>query len=366
MLIAELASPRVTPLAVRSAFAGTIAFYAVVVLPLARRELGRWRQRALAIPDATLRQRAIATVENDHLTAEGAAAFAVLHPWAARELIPLLVAYQLLWDFVDTVLERPTPSAGDRETVCKTLELALTPEREQEQIRVAPASANGGFFGELVDACRKGCAALPSYSEARPALRRAVARSDALLLTNGTSENRMQAIRAWARRHPVEDGQLDATEVCAAAHSSLAIHALLATASIPRSRPHQFRAIEAAYFPWISALSTLLDSVVDQEDDRRTNGFSFVSQYPSRAHARERLKAICDRALKTTPTLPAANRHRVLLCAVVGMYLSKSSARASQVQPLAESVLDATAPLSTWARAVVGAQRRTLRLVTAD
>jgi tetraprenyl-beta-curcumene synthase len=355
----ELAHRSARALIAQSAFAATVAFYALVALPLARRELAHWSHRAQAITDPALRELALATLRDERVNSEGAAAFAVLYPPAARRLVPLLVAYQLAWDFVDTLLERPTPAAGSPETVRSTLELALVLEREGPRAGV-DATPNGGFLAELVDACRAGCVWLPTYVEAQPALGRIAARSDALLTTNGEPGGRTAALTAWASRHSAEGDALEPAELCAAGQCSLGVHALLATAASPWSRRHDFEAVEAAYFPWIDALCTLLDSLVDQDDDARTGDFSFVAQYSSAAHAAERLRAIADRALKATRTLPAGHRHGALMCAVVGMYLSTPSAQLAQNQPVAECVLDATAPLSRWACAVLGAQRRAL------
>jgi tetraprenyl-beta-curcumene synthase len=355
---AELAHRSVRALLARSAFVGTVLFHAFVALPLARRELARWNRRAQAIADPALRERALATLRDESRNSEGAAAFAVLHPRAVRRLVPLLVAYQLAWDFVDTLLERPASATVDPEAVRSTLELALVLEGAGSPLPVA--SGAGDFLQDLVDACRTGCARLPRYAEAEPALRRVAARSDALLVTNGAPGGRMAALRVWARSNWVEGDELEPIELCAAAQCSLAVHALLATAASPSSRRHDFEAVEAAYFPWIDALCTLLDSLVDQEADARTGDFSFMSHYSSPSHARVRLGVIADRALKETHSLPAASRHGALMCAVVGMYLSPPSARVPRIQPVAESVLDATAPLSRWACAVLGAQRRAL------
>jgi tetraprenyl-beta-curcumene synthase len=334
--------------AARSTFVGTVAFHAAVALPLARREVARWRARAEAIADAALRERALTTLRDEHRNAEGAAAYAVLHPPAARLLVPLLVAYQLTWDLVDTLLERPIPATPSAEAVRRQLEDAVA-ERHRAPL---PRTETPGFLSDLVDACQRRCAALPNYDAARPSLARLASRSDALLATNGEPMQRTGALCAWVARQPAVPEGLEPAELCAAGQCSLGVHAVLAAAARPGARESDFSAIEDAYYPWVDALCTLLDSLIDQEADARSGDFSFVSAYPSRDHATERLRSIAEQAATRLRTLPAPHRHHTLLCALLGTYLSRPAADNPANRPVAQAVLDATAPLSGWAREV--------------
>jgi tetraprenyl-beta-curcumene synthase len=339
---------------VRAAFVGTIAFYALVVLRLARREHATWRRRAEAITDPALREPAVTTLREDQMLAIGAAAFAVLHPPAARRLIPLLVAYQVLFDLVDTLLERPRSVLGGSQAALTALEAAVTADG------VVQGAPNLDFVGALVDTCRRGCAALPRYSHAQPALVRISRRCEGMLATHTDPEVRAETVRAWAGRHPIAGADLEPAELSAATHSSLATHALIATAAKPHGPPGEFEAIEAAYFPWTCALGTLLDSLIDQEADATTGNFSFVGQYGSTDETAVRLRMIAEQSLAAARTLPSDRRHAVLVCSLVGMSLATPSARKPRIQPVADALVAATAPFSSWARAVVTSQQRLL------
>ena len=73
------------------------------------------------------------------------------------------------------------------------------------------------------------------------------------------------ADRPWMDLHWWETG--------AAIGSQLSVLALIAAAADPATCEGRVRAIERAYFPWIGALSTLLDSVViSTPTGRRTSG----------------------------------------------------------------------------------------------
>src|SRR5215203_6043755 len=90
------------------ALAATLADYWLTVFPQARRELARWRRIAEAIPDDELRGLALTTLEEESGLAEGAAIFATLAPRRHRDaLVRLLVAWQVAYDFLDTLDERP-------------------------------------------------------------------------------------------------------------------------------------------------------------------------------------------------------------------------------------------------------------------
>ena len=70
-------------------------------------------------------------------------------------------------------------------------------------------------------------------------------------------------LESWARRQTATDNGLEWWETAAAAGSSLGVHALIAAAASPMLDEQDVAAIEAAYFPWIGALHSLLDSLVD-------------------------------------------------------------------------------------------------------
>ena len=148
-----------------------IGSYLSAIFPLARRELWRWRRRAAAIPDEALRTHALETLRAEHMNAEGAALFAVLAPPRWRiQVARTLVAYQTMYDYLDTLTELPD---GNQPTSCVQLHLALDdalrpgaavsdwyqlhPEREQ------------GYLSALVATCRAGVAPLPSYTVVQPA-----------------------------------------------------------------------------------------------------------------------------------------------------------------------------------------------------
>src|ERR1700753_2706462 len=92
------------------AFAGTAFHYWFGVFPDVSREVARWHRRAHAIPDARLARLALFTQSAERGNLEGAAVFAVLAPREhRRSVVRAAVAFQALYDFVDTLAERASP-----------------------------------------------------------------------------------------------------------------------------------------------------------------------------------------------------------------------------------------------------------------
>src|SRR5207253_2235663 len=85
----------------------TLSDYGASIVPRARREIHRWAAVAEAIPDPTLRRHATHSIVVDARNAEAVAALAAVAPRRERRTtVELLVAYQVLVDYVDTLGER--------------------------------------------------------------------------------------------------------------------------------------------------------------------------------------------------------------------------------------------------------------------
>src|ERR1700734_4377112 len=70
------------------------------------REVEVWRGRAATIPDHTLRQDALSSLESKRGNTDGAALFWTLPDRRRPQLLRLLVTYEIMCDFLDNVSER--------------------------------------------------------------------------------------------------------------------------------------------------------------------------------------------------------------------------------------------------------------------
>jgi tetraprenyl-beta-curcumene synthase len=162
----------------------------------------------------------------------------------------------------------------------------------------------------------------------------------------------------WALRQDRATGYLW-WELAAGAISSVGVYALLAAAAQPDCTSAEAARIDAAYFPSMCALSTLLDSLVDRERDVRSGELSFVGYYPSRAAAIARLRQLAERALAGVRALPRGERHVVLVTGMIAMHLSEDDAATAGPEPATRALLQATqTPATRLLLAILRAWRR--------
>ena len=179
----------------------------------------------------------------------------------------------------------------------------------------------------------------------RTAARREAARNEVQGINHAPSGVREPALRCWAAAAGRDDpaaGDARWFELAAAGSSSLAVLALIAAAADPATGADAAERVRRAYFPWIEALSTLLDSVADRERDLRTGELSFVDQHPSREAAAARMAQIAARAVARARALPRGERHVVLVAGMVAMHVSEGGAWTPWSAPVTRAVLDAT------------------------
>jgi len=329
-----------------------MARFWLMVFPLVRGELHGWRRRASAIPNPVLRAQALTTLNSERLSAAGAALFAATTPRrrqaaAGRALVRALVAYQVMCDYLDTLAEQPSRDPiRNGAQLHRALADALASGPLADYYRDHALRNDGGYLAALVIACRESCATLPAYASVREAALREAARNEVQGINHAPAGMREPALRAWAAEARADDPTTisDASwfELAAAGSSSLAVLALIAAAADPATTAVAAEQARRAYFPWIEALSTLLDSVADRERDDETGELNFVSRYPTQAVAIARLRDVTARALAGARSLPRGERHVVLVVGMVAMHVSEPGAWLASTRPMTHAVLRAT------------------------
>jgi tetraprenyl-beta-curcumene synthase len=82
------------------------------------------------------------------------------------------------------------------------------------------------------------------------------------------------------------------------------------------------RQIDRAYWPWLGALHSLLDSLVDRVEDHQNRQRSLLDYYHSPADAAINLSSLATRARGACERVPNASSHRVIATAMCSYYLS--------------------------------------------
>lgn len=338
------------------------------ILPGVRREVAGWRDRAHRIPDPDLRSEALLTLRRERLNTEGAALFAILPRRRDPRLLRLLVAYQVMLDYLDSISERPSadPLADGRQ-----LHLALTEALDpaaaiSDYYRHHPAREDAGYLRALVATCRELCVTLPGYPQVRARIALSARHGTVQVLNHDPDDARRdRALAAWAQRELGQRGDARWFELTASASSSLWTLTLLALAADGTPSQRDLDRAGAVYVPWVCAASTLLDAFVDQIEDQETGNHSYFAHYGSASAAATRLAEIVARAARGTRRLPRGTRHALITTGMVAMYLSKDSARDPRLRDDTQRIMLAAGSLPWIQRPIMRILRVARRLSAA-
>jgi tetraprenyl-beta-curcumene synthase len=349
--------------------ASALGSYRLTVIPPLRREQRRWREVAGAIPDPVLRRQALAALEGKASNVEAIGVFATLAPRAhRRQAIRAMTTLQIAVDYLDTLSEGVAENPlEDGLRLHRALTVALTPGAEPEDwYRDHPRREDGGYLSGLVAACQEQVRGLPSHATVLPLARQAAQRcgegqSHTHAAAGGGpsagADDEVESLESWARGQDTAPGYRW-WEVAAGASSSVAAHALIATAAEPGATAEQAQLIDAAYFPPVGALTVLLDDLIDLEDDRATGEHNYMTYYSSAAEAAEQLALITARGAAAVAELPRRRRHEAILAGVAAFYLSAPEASTAFARPIRDRLVDALGPEARPLVAVMRLRRR--------
>ncbi len=312
-------------------------------------EVRRWRAFATGIPEKAIRADALSALARKRGHTDGAALFCILAPSRDSSLLRLLVAYEIMWDFLDSVSEHGA-YRGDVNGCQLHLALveALDPELPiSDYYRHHPWRDDGGYLRALVQVCRDAGACLPSYEVVRPLLIREAWRAQVLGINHNLDPvRRDRRLREWARQEWPVSHEASWYELTGAASASLTAHALFALAANPHVSAIDIASVHRAYSPWISAATTMLDSYVDQDEDAVNGDHSYVGHYPSGETALRRISELVRRSTLEASNLPDSERHVLIVACMAAMYLSKDSVRTTAMHAQTCALIRAGGPLA--------------------
>jgi tetraprenyl-beta-curcumene synthase len=313
------------------------------------REVAHWRRLAASIPDEVLRDDALEAIERKRANIDGAALFSTIPHARSPELLRLLVAYEILADFLDCTSERGAHiGTHNGLQLHQALIDALDPSRPtSDYYRHHPWHEDAGFVDALLSTCRDTCARLPSYAAVQEPLIRAARLGQVLALNHEENPHlRERMLRAWASAHFPGESELLWFEWTGGASAWLTILALLAIAADSHRDLEDAEAIYGAYLPWISLAGTMLDSYGDAEQDTANAAHSYIAYYSGPEQATQRIAAIIHRSLREAGSLPNGARHVVIVSCMIAMYLSKDSVRTPGARTRTASFTHTAGPLA--------------------
>ncbi|HEX5852323.1 MAG TPA: DUF2600 family protein [Solirubrobacteraceae bacterium] len=354
--------------ALARSFVAVVPRYLFTVLPRASREIAHWRGRAGTIPDPALRRLALDSLAKRG-NMEGAALFAVLCPRESRgAAVRALVAFQAAYNYLDTLAEQPSPDPiANARQLHQALALALDPAAVQPDYYAGtPWSEDGGYLAAMVDACRAALAELPSHATVAAAAHAAAMNIVGFQSLNLTeSQGGEEDLERWARERTPAGSGLRWWQMAGACGSSLPVHVLTALAGDPALDRRGVAAVDNAYFPWIGALHSLLDSLVDVAEDERLGQRNLLVGRTCADDAAAEMRLLAERAREEAGALPRGGEHSVILAAMAGHYISASEASQPAVRMIAESVREALGGVMRPTLALFGLRRLCARFVRA-
>jgi tetraprenyl-beta-curcumene synthase len=327
------------------------ARYWTTVAPKVRGQLAGWRARAMRIEEPELRKLALRSLREEGFTAEVAATLATLTPSRHRATaLRAMVALEVMYDYLDTLTELPAtdPLANGR-LLFKAFTDALDPKAEldEDYYRHHPSGDDGGYLHELGAVVREGLRTLPAAGSLTPVMRRAAARcAEAEVLTHLDTLTGASQAEAWAKQSANGSGLEWREYLAGAASSVLALHALIALAGDEHTTPEQGGSIDDVYFA-LAVLSTMLDSVIDYEQDAADGTVAFINHYDDRAQLGVRLAMVVREAARRAQDAPASAHHLMTLAGVAAYYTSAPSARSELALPVTSRVQRELRPLIT-------------------
>jgi tetraprenyl-beta-curcumene synthase len=315
--------------------------YWLTVAPQVRIQLKRWYDQAEEIDDPTLRGHAAEKLCDERANTEVIATLCTLAPRQHRQTVVVAaVALQVMYDYLDAVTEQEVddPFRNSRQ-LFRTFAVALTPgEPPVDYYRYHPQGDDNGYLDALVASARDAIAELPALPAVLPAARDAVARfAEAQTRSHAVPRDGSEQLERWAQAPADRVGLAWWEWAGGSAASILVVHALLSAAADARTTPAEAVRIHYTYF-LSSTLTTMLDSLIDDERDAADHEHRYISYYKNPDAASCHITAIARRAIAAARELPHAAHHAMTVAGIAAFYLSSPAAGSGSRRAITVSI----------------------------
>jgi tetraprenyl-beta-curcumene synthase len=336
--------------------------YWPTVAPLVRVQLNRWERHARAIPDPVLKALALQKLDEEGFNAEVAATLATLAPRARRaRVVEAVVALEVMYDYLDGLTEQPAPDPQRNgrqlfKAFTDAVTLGVVPDRDY--YRYSPRVNDGNYLRQLAGVVTLMLSQLPASAAVAKVAYTSAARCAEAQVRVHTQHRQSDQLQDWAAQEATGSALRWQEWLAGAVASVLTVHALIAAAADPRTTPRHAAEIDRTYLS-ISALSTLLDSLVDYRHDARTGTPSHLQCYPDHHLLSLSLIHLSRHAAAQALALPNAAHHVMTLIGVAAYYTSAPAASQEPARQLLTQIQDELQPLivptlglmRTWRRA---------------
>jgi tetraprenyl-beta-curcumene synthase len=357
-------------------------YWPTVAVPVGR-QLTRWELAADAIGDPQVRALALAKLRDEHFNVQVAATLATLAPRRQRpDVIEAIVALQVMYDYLDLLTESMADPRDGRRLFAALIDpVSVGPAGTRKSFELPQYNCDR-YLERLSRAVALAIARLPGAATVVAVARGAAERcSEAQILHHGASRSGIYSgarsgsywgslsepcsgiadLRCWATRGAAGTGLGWAEYLAGSTASVLSMHALIAAAADPRMTSEDAVALDRAYLS-IGAL-TMLDSLVDREEDIASGQLSYLQLYDGPEAMAEGLAKVARDGVTRARGLPHGAHHAMTLVGVVGYYASDPAANDDVfARPVIARVKRELRPLITPTLALMRAWRLAKRV----
>ncbi len=319
--------------------------FLVHVVPRARSALRRLEHLAERIPDRELRAQAQFGLHAKSYHVAGACILSTLLPSGAREhYVEIVAPLEAIYDFLDGLCDRhplTTPQAFRQ--LHYALADALDPSRPlRDYYAYGPPGDDGDYLTALVRRVRRALSRLADHERLVPHFAQAAALyADTQTFKHLPPDRRERACIEWHEREGARCGDLSWWEFGAAAGSQFQVYGPLYAAFC--SRFDLAAATHDAYFPAFSALHVLLDSFIDQQEDREHGELNWFTYYRDFSAFRNRARELARRARTGFSRLSMPRAHTFALRIMALFYLTHPKVYEQHLDYEATALLEALA-----------------------
>jgi tetraprenyl-beta-curcumene synthase len=312
------------------------------IVPHARLELSGIESIALSIGDPALRSEALQSIQTKAYHVAGGCVLATFLPTpAARAYVELVAPLESIYDYLDNLCDRhPDVSVEAYPVLHQAIADALDPNAvPRDYYAQGPSGHDNGYLLRLVSRVQRSLRRLPDHEALLPHFREAAGLyAEMQTYKHYPAGERERECKQWfQRRRDQRFGELEWFEFACAAGSQFQVYAPLFELFAGRS--DTVGAAYDAYFPAVAALHVLLDSFIDQAEDREHGELNFAVAYGDATRLRERAAFLARLAERRFAALPHASYHRFVLRVMALFYLTHPKVYAQNIDGEAESLL---------------------------
>lgn len=319
------------------------------VAPHVRTQLKRWEQLASNIKDPGLRALALDKLREERFNSEVAATLATLAPTAYRKtVIEAIVAYEVLYDYLDGLTERPTNDPlADGHELYRAFTDAIALAKPTSPYRISDDRSDGGYIATLVSAVHEAIIQLPAAEAISETAQRAALRcAEAQVRAHAVKQLGTEQVERWARAEATGTELGWRQFLAGSASSVLSVHALIAAAADKRTTAAEASEIDTVYLS-ICSLSTMLDSLIDYERDHEAHQPGYLRYYDNHGVLADDLAGSAHRAVTHAAHLYNGAHHIMTLVGVAAYYLSAPTADTDHTRPVSNRICRELQPLMT-------------------